>query len=55
MKYGDLSDSQFKNHYGLVDISDSVDPLTMTHRTPFESPRSMFTHVYGERKKNFTR
>lgn len=50
MKYGDLSESQLKNYYGLVDISDSVDPFTMTHRTPFESPRSMFTNVYGERK-----
>ncbi|MFZ4835280.1 YPO3983 family protein [Rouxiella sp. Mn2063] len=48
MKYGDLSECQLKNQYGLFDISDTVNPFEMTRRTPFDSPRSMFANVYGE-------
>lgn len=46
MCWGDLSESQLKNEFHLVDVSTRVDPWTLNKITPFCQPQSMF---YGSR------
>ena len=42
MRYGDLTEAQLKTHYRLNYISDRGDPWTLTQRSSFDNPRSMF-------------
>ncbi|AUX93095.1 YPO3983 family protein [Mixta gaviniae] len=51
MRYGDLSESQLKNDYHLLDVSTRVDPWTLTEITPFRQPHSMFYGARGEGRK----
>ncbi|WP_422732727.1 DUF3289 family protein [Pantoea agglomerans] len=50
MRCGDLSESQLKTHFHLLDVSASANPCTMTKITPFTQPQSMFYSSRGERK-----
>ncbi|MGC8436276.1 YPO3983 family protein [Mixta calida] len=51
MRYGDLTESQLKNDYHLIDVSTRVDPYTLTEITPFRQPHSMFYGMRGEGRK----
>ena len=51
MRYGDLTEAQLKNHYGLVDVSTKANPYTLTKITPFNQPQSMFYGSRGEGEK----
>ncbi|UQY45705.1 DUF3289 family protein [Mixta hanseatica] len=46
MRYGDLTETQLKNEYHLLDVSTRIDPYTLTEITPFRQPHSRF---YGSR------
>ena len=46
MRYGDLTESQLKNEFHLLDVSTRVDPYTLMEITPFRQPHSRF---YGSR------
>ncbi|MTD38505.1 DUF3289 family protein [Erwinia sp. CPCC 100877] len=46
MRCGDLSETQLKNRFHLLDVSTRVDPYTLTKMTPFSQPHSRF---YGFR------
>ncbi len=47
MRYGDISEQRLKREFGLVNISNVVDPYTLTRLTAFDSPQSRFTGAYG--------
>ncbi|MBS1203366.1 MAG: Protein of uncharacterized function [Proteobacteria bacterium] len=51
MRCGDLSESQLKEHFHLVDVSTRVNPYTLTKITPFNQPQSMFHGSHGEGEK----
>ncbi|MGD9425641.1 YPO3983 family protein [Pantoea sp. NSTU24] len=51
MHYGDLSESQLKTHFDLLDISTRANPYTLTKITPFTQPQSMFYGSRGEGEK----
>ena len=51
MRYGDLTESQLKYDYHLLDVSTRVDPWTLTEITPFRQPHSMFYGMRGEGRK----
>jgi hypothetical protein len=42
MRCGDLSESQLKRHYHLVDVSARVNPYTLSKISAFTQPQSMF-------------
>lgn len=46
MRYGDLTESQLKNEFHLLDVSTRIDPYTLTEITPFRQSHSRF---YGSR------
>ena len=46
MRYGDLTESQLKNEFHLLDVSSRIDPYLLTEITPFRQPHSRF---YGSR------
>lgn len=46
MRYGDLTESQLKNEFHLLDVSSRIDPYRLTEITPFRQPHSRF---YGSR------
>ncbi|GLR09674.1 hypothetical protein COO59_00675 [Mixta theicola] len=46
MRYGDLTESQLKHDFHLLDVSTRIDPYTLTEITPFRQPHSRF---YGSR------
>lgn len=48
MRCGDLSESQLKTHFHLLDVSTRANPYTLTRITPFNQPQSMF---YGSRRE----
>ncbi|MEE4447506.1 YPO3983 family protein [Serratia sp. C2(1)] len=48
MRYGDLSETQLKTHFRLVDVSAQVNPYTLTSITPFNQPQLM---LHGSREK----
>ncbi len=54
MRCGDLSESQLKEHFHLVDVSTRANPYTLTKITPFSQPQSMFHGSRGE-GENITR
>lgn len=47
MRCGDLSASQLKTHFHLVDVSTRVNPYTLTQITPFQ-PHSRFYGMRGQ-------
>jgi len=51
MLCGDLSESQLKEHFHLVDVSTRANPYTLTKITPFSQPQSMFHGSRGEGEK----
>ncbi|RRZ96850.1 DUF3289 family protein [Erwinia sp. 198] len=55
MRCGDLTEAQLKAHYGLTYISDRVDPWTLTRRSGFDNPRSMFCCNMRPAGKKITR
>lgn len=46
MRCGDLSETELKRHYHLVDVSTRVDPYTLRKITPFTQP---YLRFYGSR------
>lgn len=53
MRYGDLTASRLQQQYYLTDVSEKVDPYTLTALTPFDLPQSRFytMHDLAERKR----
>ena len=51
MRCGDLSESQLKTHFHLLDVSTRTNPYTLTKITPFTQPQSMFHGSHGEGEK----
>lgn len=48
MRYGDISEARLKNEFKLTNVSNSVDPYTLTRLTAFNTPQSRFAGVYGD-------
>ncbi|MBS0972488.1 YPO3983 family protein [Serratia rubidaea] len=48
MRCADLSASQLKTHFHLVDVSTRVNPYTLTPITPFNQPHSRFYGMRGQ-------
>ena len=48
MRYGDLSESRLKREFSLANVSDLVDPFTLTKLTAFDNPQSRFSGSYGQ-------
>ncbi|WP_191939273.1 YPO3983 family protein [Pantoea agglomerans] len=48
---GDLSESQLKTHFHLLDVSTRANPYHLTKITPFTQPQSMFYGFRGEGEK----
>nr|WP_191939271.1 YPO3983 family protein [Pantoea agglomerans] len=48
---GDLSESQLKTHFHLLDVSTRANPYTLTKITPFTQPQSMFYGSCREEEK----
>ncbi len=51
MRYGDLSEERLKKEFGLITISNVVDPYTLTRLTAFDTPQSRFAGVYGGQRR----
>ncbi|QKJ87157.1 DUF3289 family protein [Paramixta manurensis] len=51
MRCGDLTETELKRRYHLVDVSTRVDPYSLTKITPFRQPQSMFYGARGEGEK----
>jgi len=51
MRCGDLSESQLKMHYHLVDVSARVNPYTLSKISAFTQPQSMFQGTRPEGDK----
>ncbi|MCX8962758.1 DUF3289 family protein [Erwinia psidii] len=51
MRYGDLTETQLKTDYHLVDVSTRANPYTLTKITPFSQPQSMFHGSRGTGEK----
>ncbi len=51
MLCGDLSESQLKTQFHLVDVSTRANPYSLTKITPFSQPQSMFYGSRGEGEK----
>ncbi|QTF08386.1 DUF3289 family protein [Brenneria izadpanahii] len=47
MRYGDISEDRLKGEFGLTNVSNVVDPYTLTRLTAFDNPQSRFAGVYG--------
>ncbi|WP_148873248.1 DUF3289 family protein [Serratia marcescens] len=54
MRYGDISSEQLKNMFKFNNVSNVVDPFTMTRLTLFDRPQSRYTSVYGNRPRGKT-
>lgn len=51
MQYGDLSESQLKKNFNLVDVSARANPYTLTKISPFTHAHSMYPIMRGEGEK----
>lgn len=51
MRYGDLTETQLKTQFHLLDVSTRANPYTLTRITPFNQPQSMFYGSRGEGEK----
>ena len=49
MRYGDMTEQRLKNEFNLIQISNRVDPYSMTRLSTFNNPQSRFAGVYGHR------
>uniref|UniRef100_UPI001319F4C8 DUF3289 family protein n=1 Tax=Cronobacter malonaticus TaxID=413503 RepID=UPI001319F4C8 len=49
---GDLTEYQLKNSYFIYDVSNIVDPFTLSKKTGFNNPQSIFAGVYGNNHQN---
>ncbi|WP_312175964.1 DUF3289 family protein [Pseudescherichia sp.] len=47
IRYGDISADRLIREFGLKNISNIVDPYTLTRLTTFDNPQSRFAGVYG--------
>ncbi|PIF13659.1 conserved hypothetical protein [Candidatus Pantoea floridensis] len=47
MRYGDISEHRLKHEFDLINISNVVDPYTMTRLNPFHNPQSRFSGALG--------
>lgn len=47
MRYGDIPEERLKREFGLVNISNVVDPYTLTRLTAFDTPQSRFAGAYN--------
>ena len=50
MKFGDMSEMHLKNKYRLINVSNIVDPYTLTRLTPFDNPQSRFSSFYNNQR-----
>lgn len=49
MRYGDMTEQRLKSEFHLIQISNRVDPYSMTRLSTFHNPQSRFAGVYGHR------
>ncbi|QGY30868.1 DUF3289 family protein [Pantoea cypripedii] len=49
MRYGDMTEQRLKNEFHLIQISNRVDPYSMTRLSTFNNPQSRFAGVYNHR------
>lgn len=47
MRYGDIPEDRLRREFGLNNISNVVDPYTLTRLTAFDNPQSRFAGAYG--------
>ncbi len=47
MCYGDITEDRLRNGFGLNNVSNVVDPYTLTRLTAFDNPQSRFAGTYG--------
>ncbi|UWS31378.1 DUF3289 family protein [Erwinia pyrifoliae] len=47
MRYGDIPEDRLRREFGLNNISNVVDPYTLTRLTTFDNPQSRFAGAYG--------
>ena len=47
MRYCDITEDRLKKEFGLNNISNRVDPYTLTQLTAFDTPQSRFAGAYG--------
>lgn len=54
---GDLTAAELQKNYFMMDVSEKVEPYTLTELTPFNLPQSRFYHMRGgaSRKKYSSR
>ncbi len=50
MRFGDMSEMHLKNKYRLINVSNIVDPYSLTRLTPFNNPQSRFSSSYGNQR-----
>ena len=54
MRYGDITAARLKKEFRLTNISNVVDPWTMTRLTAFANPQSRFFGAYGGNRRSTT-
>ena len=54
MHYRDMSEDRLKREFGLTNVSNVVDPYTLTRLTAFDNPQSRFAGVYGGKHNSGT-
>ncbi|MBT0728299.1 DUF3289 family protein [Rosenbergiella australiborealis] len=47
MRYGDIPEDRLRKEFGLNNISNVVEPYTLTRLTAFDNPQSRFAGTYG--------
>lgn len=52
MRYGDITATRLKKEFRLTNISNVVDPWTMTRLTAFDNPQSRFFGAYGNNRRS---
>ncbi|ARJ41620.1 hypothetical protein B1H58_06045 [Pantoea alhagi] len=52
MRYGDITAARLKKEFRLTNISNVVDPWTMTRLTVFDNPQSRFFGAYGNNQRS---
>lgn len=52
MRYGDITATRLKKEFRLTNISNVVDPWTMTRLTAFDNPQARFFGAYGNNQRS---
>lgn len=52
MRYGDITAACLKKEFRLSNISNVIDPWTMTRLTSFDNPQSRFFGAYGDNRRS---